>query len=130
MLFAFAPIVSFLLKVENISVPFNTLLFSIFIFVLIPLIAAIITRQQVIKKKGKNYFERKFIPNFSTISIIGLLLTLVLLFSFQGKTIEKNFVHILLISVPLIIQTFLFSLLVIFGHIFGKFLIQLQLQLL
>jgi ACR3 family arsenite transporter len=106
-LFAFAPIVSFLLKVGNITVPFKTLIFSVVIFVLIPLIVAIITRHYVIKNKGKEYLERKFIPKFSTISIIGLLLTLILLFSFQGETIEKNFIHILLISIPLIIQTFL-----------------------
>ncbi|SHH52521.1 ACR3 family arsenite efflux transporter [Thermosipho atlanticus] len=106
-LFAFAPIVSFLLKVGNITVPFGTLLFSVMIFVLIPLVAAIITRHYVIKVKGKYYLEKIFIPKFSSISIVGLLLTLILLFSFQGETIEKNFVHMLLISVPLIIQTFL-----------------------
>jgi arsenite transporter len=61
----------------------------------------------VIKKKGLEYFENNFLPKFDNVTIIGLLLTLVLLFLFQGETIINNPLHILLIAVPLIIQTFL-----------------------
>ncbi|WP_129409752.1 ACR3 family arsenite efflux transporter [Marinitoga lauensis] len=105
-LFAFAPIVSFLLKVGNVDVPFDTLLFSVIIFVLIPLIAAVITRKYLINKKGLEWFNNVFLKEFSVVSTIGLLLTLIILFSFQGEVILNNYFHILLISVPLIIQTF------------------------
>lgn len=105
-LFAFAPIVSFLLKVGNVDVPFDTLLFSVIIFVLFPLIAAIITRRYVINKKGIEWFNNIFLKEFSVVSTIGLLLTLIILFSFQGEVILNNYLHILLIAVPLIIQTF------------------------
>lgn len=105
-LFAFAPIVSFLLKVGNVDVPFDTLLFSVIIFVLIPLIAAIITRRYLINKKGIEWFNDVFLKEFSVISTMGLLLTLIILFSFQGEVILNNYFHIALISIPLIIQTF------------------------
>ncbi|MBB6063043.1 ACR3 family arsenite efflux pump ArsB [Thermosipho japonicus] len=71
-LFAFAPIVSFLLKVGNIILPFKTLMFSVIIFVFVPLIAAIITRNYVIKNNGEDYLESRFILRFSTISINGI----------------------------------------------------------
>lgn len=105
--FAFAPIVSFLLKIGNVSVPFDTLFFSVVIYVLLPLLAAILTRKQVIKSRGMNYLNKILIPKLSKISTIGLLLTLIILFSFQGEVIMRNYLHIALISVPLITQTFL-----------------------
>jgi ACR3 family arsenite transporter len=105
-LFAFAPIVSFLLKVGSVDVPFDTLLFSVIIFVLFPLIAAVITRRYLINKKGIEWFNNVFLKEFSIISTIGLLLTLIILFSFQGEVILNNYFHIFLIAIPLIIQTF------------------------
>lgn len=105
-LFAFAPIVSFLLKVGNINVPFDTLLFSVVIFVLFPLISAVIIRRYLISKKGIEWFNNVFLKEFSFVSTSGLLLTLIILFSFQGEVILNNYLHILLISIPLIIQTF------------------------
>lgn len=104
-LVAFVPIVSFLLGVENVRVPFNTLLLSIILFVVVPLIGGIMTRYLVTKQKGKDYFETTFVKKFDGLTTIGLLLTLVLLFSFQGKVILSNPFHILLIAIPLIIQT-------------------------
>lgn len=106
-LIAFVPIVKFLLGVSDVHVPWDTLFLSIVLFVVIPLAAGILTRTLMTKKKGEQYFEEKFIPKFNNTTVIGLLLTLVLLFAFQGDTIINNPVHILLIAVPLILQTFL-----------------------
>lgn len=106
-LVAFAPIVGLLLKVGGVSIPWDTLLLSVVLFVVIPLIAGIITRYVVIKKRGREYFENIFVERFNSITTIGLLLTLVILFSFQGDVIMENPFHILLIAVPLTIQTFL-----------------------
>lgn len=105
-LIAFAPIVAFLLGVGEIKVPLNTLFFSVVLFVVIPLSLGIITRTVIIKQKGINYFENIFLSKFKNITIIGLLLTLVIIFSFQGEIIINNPLHILLIAVPLSIQTF------------------------
>ena len=106
-LIAFTPIVAFLLGIGGITIPWNTLILSVLLFVVIPLAGGVITRLTVIKSKGKEYFNNKFIPKFSNITIVGLLLTLVIIFSFQGDVIVNNPLHIILISVPLIIQTFL-----------------------
>lgn len=113
-LLAFTPIVAFLLGVSNVSVPYGTLLFSTVLFVVIPLAAGYVTRSSVIKNKGLEYFNNVFIKKFDNITIIGLLLTLVIIFSFQGEIIINNPLHILLIAVPLTIQTFL-----IFGIAYG-----------
>ncbi len=106
-LIAFTPIVAFLLGVSGVSVPWDTLILSVVLFVVIPLAGGIITRSIVTKKKGLEYFEKAFIPKFSNVTIIGLLLTLTLIFSFQGNVILENPLHIVLIAIPLIIQTFL-----------------------
>ena len=106
-LVAFTPIVALLLGVSGITVPWNTLILSVVLFVVIPLIGGVLTRSTITKNKGKEYFETVFIPKFSNITIIGLLLTLTLIFSFQGHVILENPLHILLIAIPLIIQTFL-----------------------
>lgn len=106
-LIAFVPIVSLLLGMSNVSVPFDTLFLSIILFVVIPLVGGILTRYIVTKQKGKHYFENVFVKKFDGITTIGLLLTLVLLFSFQGNVILSNPFHIVLIAVPLIIQTIL-----------------------
>lgn len=105
-LIAFAPIVAFLLGVSNVKVPMATLLLSTVLFVVIPLVLGYVTRTLVIKKKGEDYFQDTFLKKFDNVTIIGLLLTLIILFSFQGETIINNPTHILLIAVPLIIQTF------------------------
>jgi len=106
-LLAFTPIVALLLGVSNISVPWMTLFLSVALFVVIPLTGGWFTRVYVSRKRGKAYFEDTFIPRFGNITIIGLLLTLVIIFSFQGKVILDNPLHIVLIAVPLSIQTFL-----------------------
>ena len=106
-LIAFVPIVSLLLGISGISIPWATLFLSVVLFVVMPLCAAILTRYIVIKRKGSEYFDTQFVGKFDTLTTIGLLLTLILLFSFQGDTILNNPLHILLIAVPLILQTFL-----------------------
>lgn len=117
-LVAFVPIVALLLGVGDVSIPFKTLLLSTILFVVIPLVLGYITRAIVIKNKSKDYFENVFLKKFDNITIIGLLLTLIILFSFQGNTILNNPIHIWLIAIPLIIQTFF-----VFGiaYIWGKF---------
>ncbi|MBC7333673.1 MAG: arsenic resistance protein, partial [Actinobacteria bacterium] len=105
-LFAFTPIVAFLLGVSNVFVPYDTLLLSVFLFVVIPFSAGYLSRIFVIKRKGMKYFEEVFIKRFNNVTVIGLLLTLVIIFSFQGDIILSNPLHIILIAVPLVIQTF------------------------
>lgn len=104
---AFAPIVAFLLGVGGVSIPWDTLLLSVVLFVVVPLAAGVITRTQLTKRKGEDYFHHTFLPKWNNITVTGLLLTLILIFSFQGNIILENPLHIVLIAVPLSIQTFL-----------------------
>ncbi|HRY83515.1 MAG TPA: ACR3 family arsenite efflux transporter [Candidatus Cloacimonadota bacterium] len=106
-LVAFTPIVALLLGIGGISVPWDTLLLSVLLFVVIPLAGGVLTRSSVIRRKGESYFQNSFIPKFGNVTIIGLLLTLIIIFAFQGKVILENPLHILLIAIPLSIQTFL-----------------------
>ncbi len=106
-LVAFTPIVALLLGLSQISVPWITLFLSVVLFVVIPLTAGWLTRLYLTRKRGKDYYENTFIPKFRNVTIIGLLLTLVIIFSFQGKTIIENPLNILLIAIPLSLQTFL-----------------------
>ncbi|HKL10574.1 MAG TPA: ACR3 family arsenite efflux transporter [Clostridia bacterium] len=107
LLAAFTPIVALLLGVSNIVVPYDTLFLSVILFVLIPLVGGWYSRKTIIAKRGQDYFENVFIKKFDNTTIVGLLMTLIIIFSFQGEIILNNPVHILLIAVPLIIQTFL-----------------------
>ena len=106
-LIAFVPIVKFLLGVSNVSVPWDTLILSVVLFVVIPLAGGILTRASITNRKGMEYFENQFLPKFDNATTVGLLLTLILLFAFQGEVFINNPLHIVLIAVPLIIQTFL-----------------------
>ena len=106
-LVAFVPIVKFLLGVSNVTVPWDTLFLSVILFVVIPLAGGMLTRSLVIKNHGSDYFENRFVKKFDGVTTIGLLLTLVLIFAFQGKIILENPLHIVLIAVPLVLQTFL-----------------------
>lgn len=106
-LIAFTPIVAFLLGITNISIPWMTLFLSVVLFVVTPLAGGWLTRVFITRRKGKEYFEKKFIPKFGNVTIIGLLLTLIIIFSFQGNVIVENPLHILLIAIPFSLQTFL-----------------------
>lgn len=107
LLFAYTPIVALLLGISNITVPYDTLFLSVVLFVVIPLLLGYLSRKYIIKNKGKEYFENVFLKKFDNTTVIGLLLTLIIIFSFQGETILNNPIHIVLIAIPLIIQTFL-----------------------
>lgn len=119
LLFAFVPIVRFLLGITDIEIPYDTLISSVVIFVLIPLIAGYLTNKILIKQKGKAWFENTFLSALKPVSIIALLTTLILLFAFQGEVIIDNPFIILLIAIPLTIQTYFIFFLAWFG---GKFL--------
>lgn len=106
-LVAFVPIVSFLLGVTNIFVPWDTLILSIVLFVVVPLVGGFLTRYFMVKNKGEEYFTQRFIPKFDNVTTVGLLLTLVIIFSFQGDAILENPLHVLLIAIPLILQNVL-----------------------
>jgi len=105
-LVAFVPIVGLLLGITNVRVPYDTLVSSVLIFVVVPLLAGYFTHKILIHKKGKVWFEKSFLPRFKPVSILALLLTLILLFAFQGNTITENPLIILLVAVPLVIQTY------------------------
>jgi len=106
-LVAYTPIVAFLLGVGGVSIPWDTLILSVVLFVVIPLVGGVITRNYITRKHGLEYLQNQFIPKFGNVTTIGLLLTLVIIFSFQGDVILANPLHIILIAIPLIIQTFL-----------------------
>jgi len=105
MLFAFAPIVALLLGVSQVLVPYDTLLLSVLLYIVVPLAAAIWVRERLIRDRGLAWFKASFLPRFRPITVGALLATLVLLFSFQGEVILGNPLHILLIAVPLTLQT-------------------------
>ncbi|GGM23641.1 arsenical-resistance protein [Paraliobacillus quinghaiensis] len=105
-LLAYTPIVAFLLGVSGITVPWDTLFLSIVLFVVIPLVAGVATRITLINRKGLDHFENKFLPKFDNTTIGGLLLTLIIIFSFQAEILLDNTLHIVLIGIPLTIQTF------------------------
>nr|WP_163502527.1 ACR3 family arsenite efflux transporter [Halomonas socia] len=107
MLFAFAPIVVFLLGVSNIQVPWDTVILSVVLYIVIPLAAGYLTRQAVIARRGSEWFDKVFMKRIGPVTPVGLIITLVLLFAFQGEVILANPLHIVLIAIPLIIQTFL-----------------------
>ncbi len=121
LLVLFTPIVALLisftgvLDTVGIALPWDTLLISVILFVVIPLSAGVITRTQLIKRRGDDYFNNQFLPKFKHITVIGLLLTLILIFSFQTEVIMNNPFHIVLIAIPLIIQTFLIFFIAYYG---------------
>jgi ACR3 family arsenite transporter len=107
MLFAFAPIVVFLLGISNIQVPWDTVLLSVVLYIVIPLAAGYLTRKTLIAKRGADWYDNVFMKRIGPVTPMGLIITLVLLFAFQGDVILNNPLHIVLIAIPLILQTFL-----------------------
>jgi len=105
-LVAFVPIVGFLLGITDVIIPYNTLISSVVIFVVIPLVAGWLSQVLLVQSKGREWFEKQFLPKFKPVSIIALLATLILLFAFQGQNITNNPLIILLIAIPLTIQTY------------------------
>lgn len=105
-LVAFVPIVGLLLGITNITIPYDTLVASVVIFVVVPLVAGVITQRILIKSRGQEWFKNVFLHRLRPVSIIALLVTLLLLFAFQGQNIINNPLIILLAAVPLVIQTY------------------------
>ena len=114
-LVAFIPIVGLLLGITNITIPYDTLVASIVVFVVVPLLAGYITHKMLIRRRGEEWFKNEFLPRFKPVSIIALLLTLVLLFAFQGNIIVGNPLIIILVAIPLVIQTYFIFFIAWFG---------------
>lgn len=119
LLVAFIPLVQLLLGITDFSIPYEVLATSVLVFVVIPLLAGYGVNRYFIEKRGIEWFTTKFLPALKPVSMIALLTTLILLFAFQGEQILKQPSHILLIAVPLTIQTY-FIFFVSWGA--GKFL--------
>ena len=119
LLVAFIPIVKLLLGVTNIEIPYDTLSVSVVVFVVIPLGFGYLSNRLLIKRKGNQWFKQKFLPKLKPVSIVALLSTLILLFAFQGEKIVEQPFDILLIAIPLIIQTYFIFFIAWF---LGKFL--------
>lgn len=119
LLIAFVPIVQLLLGITNFQVPYDVLITSVVTFVVIPLLAGYLTNRSIIKNKGEDWLKEKFLPGLKPFSIIALLSTLILLFAFQGTQILAKPQNILLIAIPLAIQTYFIFFLSWFA---GKFL--------
>lgn len=105
MLFLYAPLGKWLLATNNLTVPWQTIMLSVLIYVGLPLAAGIYSRYWIFKHKGRQWFENEFLHYLSPVAVSALLLTLVLLFAFKGELIVNNPLHILLIAIPLFIQT-------------------------
>lgn len=106
LLVAFIPIVQLLLGITSITIPWDTLAASVGIFVVIPLVAGYLSNRLLIRSKGEVWFKTRFLPILKPVSIMALLTTLVLLFAFQGEKILQHPLDILLIAIPLTIQTY------------------------
>jgi ACR3 family arsenite transporter len=106
LLVLFIPIVKFLLGITQIEIPYDVLISSVFIFVVIPLLTGYLSNKYLIKAKGEKWFKEVFLSRLKPISILALLSTLVLLFAFQGEKILNQPFDILLIAIPLTIQTY------------------------
>lgn len=105
MLFLYAPLGRWLLAANNLTVPWQTIVLSVLVYVGLPLLAGAISRTWILRHKGRAYFETVFLKYLSPLSVIALLTTLVLLFAFKGDLIVRHPLHILLIAVPLFVQT-------------------------
>ena len=114
-LVAFIPIVGLLLGITHVVIPYDTLVASVIIFVLVPLIAGVISQRILLRARGENWFKTVFLSKLKPVSIVALLVTLVLLFAFQGQNILANPLIILMAAVPLVIRTYLIFFLAWYG---------------
>ena len=107
MLILFAPIVRFLVSgASSLHVPFQVLLYSVVVFIVIPLVAGVILRQWLMHARGRAWFENELLPRFAPVSMVALLATLVLIFAFQAENITTRTLHVALIAVPILIQVY------------------------
>lgn len=107
MLFLFAPIVRFLVAgASNLHVPMRVLLYSVVVFIVIPLTLGSALRQWLIRKHGPEWFEQQLLPRFAPVTISALLATLILIFAFQADNITGSYFHVALIAVPILVQVY------------------------
>ena len=107
MLVLFAPIVRFLVSgASSLHVPFQVLLYSVLVFIVIPLTAGVLLRAWWMRAKGRAWFENVLLPRFAPVSMVALLATLVLIFAFQADNITTKTLHVVLIAVPILIQVY------------------------
>ena len=106
MVFAFAPIVMFLVGVTGVRIPGDILFISVLVFIVIPLVAGWVSRTMLLKIRGSEWFASAFLPKFRPVTVVALLLTLVLIFAFQAENIIRNWFVVLLLAVPILIQVY------------------------
>lgn len=107
MLVLFVPIVQFLVSgASSLTVPFNVLLYSVIVFIVVPLVLGTVLRLLFIRQRGQAWFERELLPRFAPVTILALLATLVLIFAFQADNITTRFSHVLLIAIPITLQVY------------------------
>ena len=107
MLILFAPIVTLLVSgASNLTVPFEVLLYSVITFIVIPLLLGSLSRTLLIRLKGAEWFEQKYLKFFHPLTILALLATLVLIFAFQADNLTGRFFHVILIAIPILIQVY------------------------
>ncbi len=107
MLVFFAPIVRFLVSgASSLQVPFNVLVYSVVVFIVVPLVAGVLLRRWFIRAKGSHWFQHVLLPRFAPVSMAALLATLVLIFAFQAENITTKTLHVVLIAVPILIQIY------------------------
>ncbi|UCF39560.1 MAG: ACR3 family arsenite efflux transporter [Gemmatimonadota bacterium] len=107
MLLAFAPIVTLLVTgAAGLEVPFEVLLYAVILFVVIPLVAGALSRRYLIRHKGEEWFNRRYVARFAPVTILALLTTLVLIFAYQAENITTRWFHVVLIAIPILIQVY------------------------
>lgn len=107
MLVLFAPTVRLLVSgASSLEVPFRVLLYSVIVFIVIPLSAGALLRRWFVRRRGAEWFERTLLPRFSPVSMGALLATLVLIFGFQAENIMQRLMHVVLIAIPILIQVY------------------------
>ncbi|RMG06515.1 MAG: arsenical-resistance protein [Planctomycetota bacterium] len=107
MLFLFGPIVRFLVSgASSLEVPFRVLVASVVTFIVVPLAAGILLRTWLVRTRGRKWFEERFLPALSPVTVIALLVTLVLIFAFQAENVSGKAFHVLLIAVPILLQVY------------------------
>lgn len=106
MLVAFAPIVMFLCGVAQVVVPSKVLVTSVVVFIVIPLAAGWVTRTLLLKSFGQDWFEKSFLPRFQPVTILALLATLVLIFAFQAANLTSQWLAVVLLAIPIMLQVY------------------------
>jgi ACR3 family arsenite transporter len=103
----FAPIVRYLVSgASSLEVPFQVLLYSVLVFIVIPLAAGVVLRRWLIARGGVGWFQQEVLPRFAPVSVVALLATLVLIFAFQADNILGKPLHVALIAVPILVQVY------------------------